>query len=168
MSCRNIIGWALHHLTPGPAVYTSTSGHDPLACGHRLLAVSPTRSPWWVVPKRKWLLFVQTCRPVQAMWPRPAARCGGWPPSKSGPHWRRGRAQGPQGGEIISPKTWSMRQGVLCLVCLPGSAGVPSAFSWEAWRVRRRGCWTRGNRKLWEPTGVPTACGSFQFLTFSC
>ena len=58
---------------------------------------------------------------------------------KSGPPWRRRGAQGPQRGENFSPKTQSTRRGVLCLVCLPGSAGLPSAFSWEAWSLRGKG-----------------------------
>ena len=53
MSYRNITGWGLRGPTPGPAVCTSTSGRDPLAGGHRRLAVSPTRSSWRVVPRHE-------------------------------------------------------------------------------------------------------------------
>lgn len=114
MSYRNTIGWALHHLTPGPTVCTSTSGQDVLARGSRLLALSPTRSPWRVMPRHKWNHNFFLSRRVGRYGPHgldvSPLGVGGCPPSRSSSRWRRGRAQGPQGEENISLKTQSMRQ----------------------------------------------------------
>ena len=155
MSYRNITGWGLRGLTPGPAVCTSTSGRDPLAGGHRLLAVSPTRSSWRVVPRHEQHhgFFLS----------RHAGRCGprGLDRMRSVGGGLALRAQRPRGREAISPQTQSTRQAVLCLD-LPSSAGLCSAFSWEVRRLRRRGI-----RKTWNPAGVPTARNSFRFFTFS-